>query len=257
MLLHAGAEARPRRGIRRWAGWIEAVVIFVAYEAFEAVRARVEGQAGPSFHHAAQVIRIEQWLGIFTEARIQNWLLPHHLIIQFWDVWYGTIHFVIPPLTLVLLHRRCPERYRHHRDALVALGLLGLLCFWLWPLAPPRVLPAHYHFTDTARTIGGMGVADKGSMKDDNLYAAMPSLHIGWSTWCAVVLVPILRSWWAKLLAAAYPVVTLAAVVITANHYFLDGAGGIVCLAAGWLVATAIDRGLRPQWRRPLRAIPE
>jgi hypothetical protein len=240
----------PRRaGLRRWAGWIEAALILAAYEAFDGVRAKVQGSAGPSLHHAQQVIHLEQWFGAFQEARIQHWILPHHRIIQFWDIYYGTIHFIIPPLALVLLYRRCPARYRHHRDALFILSLLGLACFWLWPLAPPRLLPAHYRFVDTASTIGGMGPADRGHLKDDNLYAAMPSLHIGWSAWCAVVLVPVLKSWWAKLLAVAYPLITLTAVVVTANHFFLDGVGALGFLAAGWLLATPIDRCLRPRWR--------
>ncbi len=238
----ADQTATRRPGLRRWSGWIEAVVLLGAYELFDVVRAHVQGRAGPSFHHAQQVIRAEQWLGIFQEARIQGWMLPHHLIIQFWDLYYGTIHFVIPPVALFLLHRRCPARYRHHRDALIILSLLGLAWFWLWPLAPPRLLPAHYHFTDTASTIGGMGPADRGRLKDDNLYAAMPSLHVAWSVWSAVVLVPILRSKGTKVLAALYPLLTLTAVVVTANHYFLDGVGGVAVLAAGWMLAIPLDR---------------
>ena len=227
---------------RQWSGWIEAIVLFAAYEAFDWVRARVQGRAGPSFRHARQVIGVEQWLGIFHEARIQAWVLPHHLIVELWDLYYGTIHFAVPPVALLLLYRRCPERYQHHRDTLIVLSLLGLVWFWLWPLAPPRLLPAHYHFVDTASTIGGMGAADRGRMADDNLYAAMPSLHVAWSAWSAVVLVPILRRRWTRVLAVLYPVLTLTAVVVTANHYFLDGAGGVACLAAGWLLAAPIGR---------------
>jgi len=234
--------ASTRRGRRRWSGWIEAATLFAAYEAFDWVRARVQGQAGPSFHHAQQVIRAEQWLGIFQEARIQGWVLPHHLIIQGCDLYYGTVHFIVPPLALLLLYRRCPARYQHHRDALIILSLLGMACFWLWSLAPPRLLPAHYHFTDTASTIGGMGPADRGRLKDDNLYAAMPSLHVAWSAWSAVVLVPVVRSRWTKLLAAVYPLLTLTVVVVTANHFLLDGVGAVACLGAGWLLAIPIDR---------------
>jgi len=228
--------------MHRWSGWIEVAGLFAAYEAFEWVRAQVQGRAGPSLHHAEQIVRIERWFGLFQEGRIQGWVLPHHLLIQFFDIYYGTIHFAVPPLALFLLWRRCPERYRHHRNALIILSLLGLACFWLWSLAPPRLLPAHYHFVDTASSIGP---ADRGRLKDDNLYAAMPSLHVGWSTWCAVVLVPILRSWWAKLLAVLYPVMTFTAVVVTANHFFLDGVGAWIFLAAGWLLATPISRTRR------------
>jgi hypothetical protein len=234
--------ASARRDGRRWRGWIEAAVIFAAYQTFEWVRARLQGKAGPSFHHARQVIHWEQLIGMFQEARIQAWLLPHHLIIEFSDIWYGTMHFAVPPLALYLLWRRCPQRYRHRRDTLVALSVMSLAVFWLWPLAPPRLMPAGYHFVDTAKKIGGMGPADKGSLADQNAYAAMPSLHIAWSSWCAIVLVPILHHWWTKVLAVIYPFVQLAVVVVTANHFILDGVGGLVMLGLGWPLALAIGR---------------
>jgi hypothetical protein len=67
-------------------------------------------------------------------------------------------------------------------------------------------------------------------------------MHIGWSTWCALVLVPLLRRRWAKVLAALYPVLTLMCIVVTGNHYWIDGVGGLLCLAAGYGLATVVTR---------------
>jgi membrane-associated phospholipid phosphatase len=39
---------------------------------------------------------------------------------------------------------------------------------------------------------------------------------------------------------------TLLAVVVTANHFILDGVGGLLCLAVGWVLAFALDRRFRP-----------
>ena len=61
--------------------------------------------------------------------------------------------------------------------------------------------------------------------KVSNQYAAMPSLHFAWSTWCALVLVPTVRNRALKWLAAAYPGLTLFAIVVTGNHFWLDAAG--------------------------------
>ena len=71
-------------------------------------------------------------------------------------------------------------------------------------------------------------------------YAAMPSMHIGWSTWCALVLLPLARRRWTKVLAALYPVLTLFCIIVTANHYWIDGLGGLLCLGAGYLIALGV-----------------
>ena len=66
----------------------------------------------------------------------------------------------------------------------------------------------------------------------------MPSLHCGWALWGCAVFLPRVRSWWAKALAVAYPVVTVIVVVITGNHYLLDAVGGAVIFLVGYGVAT-------------------
>ena len=70
-----------------------------------------------------------------------------------------------------------------------------------------------------------------------NQYAAMPSLHFGWSSWCALVLVSTVKQPVLRALAAAYPFLTLFAIVVTGNHWWLDAAGGALILAVGYLIA--------------------
>jgi len=73
--------------------------------------------------------------------------------------------------------------------------------------------------------------------KISNQYAAMPSLHFGWSSFCCLVFLPACRRWWTKALAVAYPLLTLFAIVVTANHYFLDAVGGAVALGIAVVLA--------------------
>jgi PAP2 superfamily protein len=241
----APRPAASQKGWRRWRGWVEAVALFVVYQSFEWLRTQTAGSPVAAQRNARQIVGAERTLGIFHERAIQQWFLPHHFVVELWDFYYGTIHFAVPVVALWLLWRRTPDRYRHHLNALAAATLLGLIGFWLYPLTPPRLLPAHYGFVDTAARIGGMGVFDSGSMRDTgNLFAAMPSLHLTWSTWCAIVLVPVLRQPWLRALAILYPLITLAAVVITGNHYLLDAVGGWIVLAGGWLIATGIERSM-------------
>ena len=110
--------------------------------------------------------------------------------------------------------------------------------------APPRALAApgcdEFGYVDTVAEFGGWISFGNEGMKDvSNQYAAMPSMHIGWSTWSAIVLLPLVRRRWAKALVVAYPCITLACIVVTANHYWIDGVGGLVCLGAGYALARA------------------
>jgi hypothetical protein len=70
----------------------------------------------------------------------------------------------------------------------------------------------------------------------------MPSLHFAWSTWCALVLHPMAGRRWVRVLVALYPVMTLFAIVVTANHFWLDAAGGALVLGCGYLIARAVTR---------------
>src|SRR4051812_28351925 len=223
---------------RRAPWWVEFPLILITYEVYEWVRGRVKGSPAAAASNAKQVVAIERFFGIFRESAIQHPFLANHAFIQFWDIYYGTVHFIVPVVTLIFLWRHFPDRYRRWRNTLVATVLIALVCFKFYPLLPPRLLPARFHFVDTAAKIGGVGVFDKGSMKDvENLYAAMPSLHIAWATRCGLALVPVVRRRWVKALLIAYPCCTFFAVVVTANHYILDGVGGWVVLAGGYVVA--------------------
>jgi hypothetical protein len=205
-----------------------------------------------ALHNANRVIHLEQWLGIFHEQAIQHWFLQWPSLIRVFDIYYGTLHFLVPIAVLLALFRRWPADYRYWRNTLAVTTALALIGFSLFPLMPPRLLcdcaygagpGVHYGFVDTLARFGGSWSFDSGAMKDvSNQYAAMPSLHIAWSLWCAAVLVPRLRHGWAKALAALYPLLTLTAVVVTANHYFLDAVGGAVTLALGALIARALPR---------------
>ena len=80
------------------------------------------------------------------------------------------------------------------------------------------------------------------STSADNLYAAMPSLHIGWATWITLSLWPLVRRPWAKALLVAYPTAQLFCTVVTANHFFLDAVGGWAVLGLAYSAGFAHPR---------------
>ena len=241
--------ARAWRGRLRW--WRELVYILAFYFIYSAIR-NTQGSATVSAAHAMgnalEIIRWEDMLGIYWEQSIQQAFLGNRLFIGFWNVFYGSFHFVVTIGALIMLFRRFPDRYRRWRNTLAFTTALALIGFATYPLMPPRLLPSSYGYIDTLRTYGALWSFDSEAMqKISNQYAAMPSLHFAWSTWSALVLVPAVRAKWAKALAATYPLMTLFAIVVTANHFILDAAGGALVLALGALIgfplAARIERG--------------
>jgi len=67
---------------------------------------------------------------------------------------------------------------------------------------------------------------------------------VGWALIVAFAVITVSRSRW-RWLAAGYPLLTLLAVVVTANHFWLDGVAAAVLVAAA-LAAQRLARRLRP-----------
>ena len=240
--------------------WKEVLIIVSFYAVYTAVRnrfgsARLDALGAPvhAFHNALSVIRVERAIGLFHEAAIQRRFLPHTTFMRFWNVYYGTAHFAVTIAAFVLVFRRAPGVFARWRNTLAFTTAFALIGFSLFPLMPPRLLDdgshyggrvlaeaqglPRYGFDDTMDTIGGLWSFDSGTMsKISNQYAAMPSLHIGWSTWSMLALWPLVRRHWLRVLLALYPLATLFCIVVTANHFWIDGIGGLVTLGAGFLV---------------------
>ena len=207
------------------------------YGVYSVVR-NTQGSASVSeahaFSNARRVIAAEKALGLYHERAVQHAFLGWRGFVEFWNVFYGTFHFVVTVVALVLLFRRFPGRYPRWRNTLAATTALALVGFALYPLMPPRLLPGPYGFLDTLKVFGSLWSFDSGPVaRVSNQYAAMPSLHFAWSTWSALVLFPILEQAWSKAVVLLYPAGTLFAIVVTANHYVLDAAGGALVLGVG------------------------
>jgi hypothetical protein len=238
--------ARPRR--LRW--WHEVLYILAFYVVYSLIRT-TQGSASVSvphaLGHARDVIHLERVLGLYHELWVQQQFLAQRGFMEFWNLFYGTFHFVITVVALVMLFRRFPQRYPLWRNALAMTTGAALVGFAFYPLMPPRLLPAHYGFVDTLKAYGSLWSFDSGTMhKISNQYAAMPSLHFAWATWSTVVLAPMVKRNWARALVFAYPAATLFAIVVTANHYFLDALAGAVIFGVGALGAAVVTRHQRP-----------
>ena len=223
---------------KRW--WAEAVTVTVVYLAYGRLRGLVEGSEAAARAHAHTMIDLERHLGLLVERSVQQAVLSPVWLIQTFDVYYGLVHFIGPGVTLVALWFWFRDRYTYARNVLAVLLVLGLLGFWFYPLMPPRFVDG-LGVIDTAARFGPWA---EDPDKAANLYAAMPSLHVGWSSWVVFAWWPLVRRWWARVALVAYPVVTLVAVMATGNHYWIDGAGGLAALGIAVVVVRAY-RSLR------------
>ncbi|WEH42162.1 phosphatase PAP2 family protein [Streptomyces sp. AM 2-1-1] len=237
-----GPTARPRRtrSPRRPRLWFEVLLIGVSYWVYSLVRNAVPEQRSAALRNADRVWSFESALGANFEHSVNHAVNSVTWLIVSMNYYYATLHFVVTIAVLVWLFRRHPGRYAATRLVLFATTGVALLGYYLVPLAPPRLM-AGGHFVDTVLVHHTWGSMASGNLKNmSNQYAAMPSMHIGWSLWCGLTIFAIASVPWVRVLGLLYPCATLVVIVATANHFWLDAVGGMVCLGFGFAVAYVV-----------------
>ncbi len=250
--MDAGEIVRSRaRGLRARPSLIfEVVLIGVAYWLYSIVRNGVPTQVSEAMGSGYDLYRLEQDLGIAVEKSLNHAVAAVEWLVVPVNYYYATLHFIVTIAVLVWLWRSHPGRYRPLRSVLYATNAIALLGFWLFPLAPPRFLPGYIDTVVEYGTWGTWASADVAAYS--NQYAAMPSMHAGWSLWCGLAIVILAKRRWVKALGVAYPIATSFVVVATANHFVLDIIGGWVALGLGFAVQAIVFRrsALPAPWPR-------
>jgi hypothetical protein len=217
--------------------WFEIVLIAVSYWTYSLIRNAVPEQRGEALRNADWLWRTEHHLGIAVEESVNHSLNSVTWLITGMNYYYATLHFVVTLGVLVWLYRRHPGRYAATRLVLFVTTGAALIGYYLYPLAPPRLMNGST-FVDTVLVHHTWGSMASGDLKHmSNQYAAMPSMHIGWSVWCGLTIFFLAKAPWARVLGVLYPMATLTVIVATANHFWLDAVGGLLCLALGFAVA--------------------
>ncbi|MBO7938291.1 phosphatase PAP2 family protein [Streptomyces sp. S9] len=218
---------------------LELLLLRVTYAAYQQVRLAATGGTNSGGRaraeaHGQQILDLERALHIDIEHAVNHWVVGVGRLRGFFDFYYTSFHFVVPLTVLALLYWRRPVDYRWARATLGFTTLLALIGFWLYPLAPPRLMPA-LGIIDTVHGVQDFSQPEYGTLTAlTNQYAAMPSLHFGWSLWCGLVIALVARQWWLKSLGLLHPLFTASAIVATGNHWILDAVGGGVVVAAGF-----------------------
>jgi hypothetical protein len=214
------------------------------------VRGFTHERVALAFDHAADLIDLEKRLGIFWEVDLQELVLSHDWLVDVLNSLYLYGHqTVILAVALWLFFQHRPQ-YLQMRNAFLISGAIGLVVYALYPVAPPRFM-TEFGFEDTV--FGQYGVSRVANpFFFRNEYAAVPSLHFGWNLLAAVAVWLASKNVALRSVAVLIPLVTLAAIVLTANHYILDAVAGLLAVAAGMAAAVALRAFVlryRPQAR--------
>lgn len=261
--------------------------------AFSAVT-MVEGTVNVARRHALQIIHLEKRLQIFLELDVQQWFLKHPLLLHWTNRIYsfihipGTILFLVWLFYYTTIHHRVslplhnkangcetegslagPRLDAARRRTMAMCNLIAFIIFTLWPCMPPRLLSdpdvpgeigreaRSYGFVDTVH--GAEGESSVWTQnKFCNQYAAMPSLHFGYSLLIGLTImsiplapehmksstvhvsryirlrIPSSRRLLCLLMGIAYPTIILIAIVATANHFILDAVAGATVCGLAW-----------------------
>ncbi|MCF1595465.1 bifunctional glycosyltransferase 87/phosphatase PAP2 family protein [Streptomyces muensis] len=243
----------------------ELLLIRVTYFLYAQIRLAAAGDSNSAGRVTAEengreIHSIERALHIDIEHWANHAVVKVDWLRNFFDFYYESFHFGVPLAILAVLYWRRPVDYRWARTAIGFATVFALAGFWLYPLAPPRLMPG-LGFIDTVHGPQDFTRPDYGTLTElTNQYAAMPSLHFGWSLWCGIVIVVLAPRWWMKALGLLHPLFTVTAIVVTGNHWVLDAVGGaavvglgfgMTCLLSGprAVEATDADGARRPAGR--------
>src|ERR1700712_5274719 len=172
-----GAARRPSEDSSTTRAFVvrELMLWAAVYPLYLAVRGWSIADPAHAFDDAWRVIGWEHAWGLFHEERVQELLEPlHGFFSAYYMVGFGPV--VASTLVWLALSRR--RLYVELRTLLFISLAIALVVYVVFPTAPPRLRPG-------ARLADTVGLAghDSGSFAGIRFdpYAAMPSLHVGWS----------------------------------------------------------------------------
>ncbi|GFJ88190.1 hypothetical protein Prum_018320 [Phytohabitans rumicis] len=219
-------EATPQVRLPR-----QIIIVVSAITVYFGVRHLTEGSVGQAVANADRVVDFERALGLHHEQWLQSTLAGSPAVSTFFNWIYIWGHWPVIAVTLVWLARNNPVVYLRARNAMIISGVIGMVIFASFPVAPPR--------------LAGMGMVDTVTVSSHayrvlqppmftNQYAAVPSLHVGWDLLMGIAIAIAARRLWVRVLGVVMPVAMTLAVILTANHYILDAMAGAALTTACW-----------------------
>jgi hypothetical protein len=238
----AVALPRPRTGTSRFRFVSYEVLLWLGlYPVYLAIRGLSIDSYGTALANAHDLISVERSLSIFHEGAVQDALSSFH---GFFSTYYVIGFGPTVAATLIWLALMKREHYVQLRTALFVSVAFAAVVYALLPMAPPRLVPG-IGIADTVGLAGGHDTGSMGGVIPFNPYAAMPSMHVGWSLLVGIFGFRALRGNPLRWVFALHPVVMAVTVSATGNHYFLDSAAGVAVVLSALLAIRLFNRDKR------------
>jgi membrane-associated phospholipid phosphatase len=224
---------------------------------YELVRGIVAGQGSVALANGHAIISLEKATGTFVEPSIQSLFTGSGALMDAANWIYMNAQFTVNLLFLAFIYVYRNEIFYFVRNMFFVSMGIALIVHLAVPVAPPRLFP-QYGFVDTVHKFAHVN-QDTGAVSlFVNPYAAVPSMHMCFALLVGATGFRLTRRWLLRALAISYPLLVLAVIVITGNHFFFDAVVGaalavVAAIAAQWVMAR-----LRPDaWAwRPIRPAP-
>jgi len=230
----------------------ELAVVALLLVVYDHVRALAHVHQAAAVHHGSSILDLEHALHLNLEPAVNHWLSSQAVLGRLSVDYYQYLHVGVAMGLLVACYVYRPHVYRPARNALLFVNAVGLAVYVAYPVAPPRLLPGSTFLDMVSRA--GFGSSHGGPIPIDQ-YGAMPSLHLAWAVWAALIGFALTEVVWVRCLLLLHPIVTTFVVVGTANHYLLDAVmGGALACAA--VACVFVPRTFTNQQRGPLRWFP-
>jgi diacylglycerol O-acyltransferase len=241
----------PRRP--RW--WWELLVLVWLLWAYDAISNLAHLRRFAAIDNAGDAWHLERILHLDPERPLNHWLAGHQTFGLWVSDYYDNAHFIVTLAVIGWLWWRHHDAYRPLRTMLVLVNVIGFVVFWLYPMAPPRLLPGSRIIDVVAAThaIGSWHSGTLATVGNANELASMPSLHIAWALWCSWALWQVLPHRRFTSLVFVYPLLTAYAVLATGNHYLVDVVAGALTLVLAVVMVNHLPDVTVLRGRRALR----
>ena len=236
----------------------QVVLILTAILLYFGVRGLTEGDVSSAVKAGLEILAFEERIGLDLEHWAQGLIVDNDALVAFSNWVYIWGHWPVISLVLVWTYLTNRSAFLTLRNAMFISGAIGLVIFMSYPVAPPRLLEVGLmdtvsEFSNSYRILQPPDLV--------NQYAAVPSLHVGWNLLIGITIFTSTRRIWLRAIGVIIPVLMAISVVVTANHFVIDGfLGAIVALIGLWASKrftpqlVALDRRIHEWFRRRRRS---